>query len=959
MPVEISKLTTKTECSCLGDDMDKADDVVKLTGGGADVDDETMGIIQRKRQSSPASSLLFERKANNGKNQKRSCLSVKKAFSLLFQSRTSTMTGSNSNNYNCDSSSNNTSNRIVTTVCLVCALWVLGYMLLGGNDPGRSFYANTASVVLGDPKGGLPILHLAVPILLAGSIASLGWTLSYDPLVLRNSNNNNDSHRLNSNMNNHHNHHDLLVLPSFWHRWRHRLECVQGDRNMDVIAMSLILMPGLVFVAMCIYRKVHVDKALSLDETMSTTSNSFGMMAEVVGSFLLIPVARHSSLLHVVGWSPARAVRLHIWAGRIFIVAVLIHGSMHMMRWTVLAQEPLMGMLFPPALCWTLDRTQYTSKASQPVCIDDDTDCTCYDIFRNLTGFLSGVAIVVILVTSLHPVRRQFYKLFYVSHIIAAPLAIIFLVLHWNRSIVFIAPSLIYYTASSFPVLVETYWTQQPSTNNNNSMKGVKVASVELIPSTTTNSSKKAGGQYISLTVEATEVASQRFRPGYYIQLLAPEVSSISHPFTVNLVPGKSHQLRIIWKVSGEFTSKLSQRIQQALSGSTDDCADTFPKNTMTANTVVHNKMPIMHVHGYLGIPNRVAEVLKHDVAIMIAGGIGITPYLTLIHHVHGILSNATTGGAFATKRIVLLWLCRDASLVEYVRREYLEPLLQQARDQNDKNHAGFKIKFIIYHTGSENLTQCRTFTDNDEENVLATRKNATKSMAMYPTNSNDSNKEDVMSLGVPFSPSRFSTGSSSSVRANILCFLAFSGIAWMGFTSTWWLYKYGQVKEEVASRIWSMVALPVIGVGVAVVVNFLAGLPYFQREDDVEETRWAALPAIRQDMDGGACSASIEMEAVHSDDALTTIDDWECNEDGSENAGDVVTLEEKQGRPTVHQMLRYVDNGKHPGLFTCGPVRLMQDIRENTEERCLLRLQQCVRGASHRIALYEEAFEM
>jgi NAD(P)H-flavin reductase len=831
-------------------------------------------------------------------------------------------------------------NRLSSLVALVGASWVLAYIFFAGDDPGKSLYADMAGAVFPkDPKGGVPMLHLAFPVLISGSVASLCWTLP--PLSL---------HRITPI-----HQRCYSTLPYWIQRRQYRVLIAAGDWNFDLWAILLILLPSSVFLFMTIYRHMK-DGEGSLDEQIMDVSNAFGMMAEVVGSFLLIPVARHSSLLKVMSWSPARAVRLHVWTGRIFILAVIVHGGMHIYRWLGLSSESLTGMLLPPSLCWTFDSQQY--EDATPTCVDQDTDCSCYDLFRNLTGFLSGVALLVLLVTSLHQIRRQFYRLFYMSHIIAAPVALIMVILHWNRSILFMAPSLIYYIASSFPSFVER-WVKQLT-------KGIEVVAFERIPPLSdlkqkhhsdnaddgnfmleaTQYTRSETSHYISLTVRAREEAVRQFRPGYYVQLLAPDVSNISHPFTINLVPGKQGQMRIIFKAQGNFTAQLSQLLQESMRDDPRHLSST-PKNTIA----IRGTMPQIHMDGYFGTPNRVREVLRHDVATIIAGGIGITPYLTLLHHVHDLLAQAPPS-TFATKRIVLVWICRDAALVDYVKREYMQPLLKSQH----KRQFDFKIKFIIYHTGEPSAAL-----PIDDEEIPACR----DCLAVAR------NEGESWSMGLQFAPSRFAAGSSSSFKPNILGFMAFTCTAWLGLVGVWLCYRYKQQNDEVATRLWGIVSINATGMLVAVIANLLAILPLFQVDNAGDLTRkasWSPLPSSEpenstSDVLARTSSTGIEMDTVRPaslfiDEAGAVYDDEAGKEDPvSGSTADVVTIDEKRGRPTVHQMMKYVDNARHPGLFTCGPLGMMKDIRDHTDERCLLRLKQCMPGAARHIAIYEEAF--
>lgn len=80
---------------------------------------------------------------------------------------------------------------------------------------------------------------------------------------------------------------------------------------------------------------------LSLGLSLSTTNagdgagelkrqaNAFGFASLIALSLLLIPVARYSPLLAVLGWPPSRAIVFHRWMGFVAVVGVLLHGGLH------------------------------------------------------------------------------------------------------------------------------------------------------------------------------------------------------------------------------------------------------------------------------------------------------------------------------------------------------------------------------------------------------------------------------------------------------------------------------------------------------------------------------------------------------------------------------------------------------------------------------------------------------
>ena len=71
------------------------------------------------------------------------------------------------------------------------------------------------------------------------------------------------------------------------------------------------------------------------------------------------------------------------------------------------------------------------------------------------------------------------------------------------------------------------------------------------------------------------------------------------------------------------------------------------------------------------------------------------------------------------------------------------------------------------------------------------------------------------------------------------------------------------------------------------------------------------------------------------------------------------VSYEQRDGpRPTVHSLLKHLDSVRCPGLFMCGPVSLMDNLRSAAQDRCSIRRCQCIAGDPN-IAVYEEHFEM
>jgi predicted ferric reductase len=766
--------------------------------------------------------------------------------------------------------------------------WILFYFF----NP--KWFKEFAGQLLKDAKGGTPLVAFGIPILLAGAVCFLMSVRMPDAVGRR----------------------YISSAFAFPHQLPPRIQLVMhslrcccsravacGDIDFDTVSFLFIFLPSLYFVVSVIRTKLEElkEKPEDISKKIMDVSNVFGYIAITVMSvFLLLPVARHSALTAgAFGWSHAGTIRLHVWSGRIVLVAVLIHGGMYFYRWKVVQQEGILSLLIPPAGCWTLQDTDYT-----PTC--QNIECTCYHHFRNLTGFGACVVLLVIGGTTMNSVRRKSYSLFYKVHVISGPLAFILVILHWKRSIVYLAGGLLFYIASSCPVWVENWLSIRRD-------GGVKILSVDRLSAGETR-------PCTSITFEASDTAMSRYRAGHYVRLYCPELSGVAHPFSINAVPGQANQLRILFRSTGPFTTRLAH----ALSSNT-----TF-------------RMPI-GLDGFHGSPSRTRQVLQHDTVVLVAGGIGITPYLTLLHRVHAALCIAQ--GTSTTKTVILHWICRDASLIQYVKHAYFDTLLGAS------DATGFSMKIVIHRTGRAGRALQTT---QELQSIASTdfEQHATLQGSLEPVDG-DGIEDSIVpgagaSIGQPFSPSKFSPGSKNSYPANVPPFLSFCTTACIGLVIVWYCYSSLQDDHEVLTRIWSPLLLVGLGLGVALVTNVLYRLSLLHDEDEVLEAGWTT---VGEQNEHDPLS-SLEL-TVKSADSVPTL---QQQEEVAEHCP--VHVEERQGRPDMIHLVRCLDQGKHPAVFVCGPDALTDHLREAIGHGQIWDPRRYLpqRG---RVSLYQESFYM
>lgn len=724
-----------------------------------------------------------------------------------------------------------TTSKIAYVITIVSFLWIIVFICIGSTSFGKAWYGSLAIRFFDDAKAGVIVMNLIIPVLFSGTAASLFTTKS--------------SYNGTSSIS--------------WHRrWN------AGESDFNSIFTLFILIPGTLLLLTTIHRNFY-GRQLTLDDQIMDISNAFASVAMCSLAVFLIPVAKQSPILSLLQWTPAAAIRLHINTGRLLILASILHGAGHVYRWTNVAGEGFWSMILPPAPCWSLTSGDYT-----PECNDYNTDCTCYDHFRNLTGVAAVILMVVIAITSTNYVRRHYYRIFYMIHVLVAPSCLLLVIFHWNKSILYLAPSLLYYAATSAPVVIER------------SRSKTQIHSMQRIHDRGGRDARPC----VALTINATERAVLSYASGQYVKVSAPMISHISHPFTINKVPGKPKQLRIIFRVTGNFTHQLAEQIQ-------------------------HQRMPL-YIEGYFGTQLRLTQILQHDIVVIVAGGIGITSYL-------GVLGDLRHGDM--TKEVILHWICREAELVDYVKREYFDLLLDR---QND---VGIKIRLIVHKTGSSSgLSGCTYHerpTDDLEGNFL------------------DEEVSQVLT-GVPFEPSKFSVGMNSSFLINLPIFFTFGTISWVGLYGITYLYNANNAAKAILYRGWAALFIAAISIVVAALGN--CATRYFDLE--LLDSARVYLGFVWSRVNAADTTNSVEFTNSCRNETPTEL---------SFTAS--TTYDERTGRASMHELLKGLDDARYPGLFLCGPSGLMKDLRHEAEEKCRIRIRQCL--SETKIAIYQEMFEL
>ena len=311
-------------------------------------------------------------------------------------------------------------------------------------------------------------------------------------------------------------------------------------------------------------------------------ANDFGKLSAASLSFLLLPLSKYSNLLSTsLGGSEVHIVKMHIYAGYIALVGGILHGLYYIWIWIEVDGYTSLDDVFP--LLYTVSSGSSSNigdgssnsnrnmhqghdhdashEASSSTCYVKDYNKQCHIKFVNLTGIINGISFILLSITSLWYIRRHYYLLFYVAHIVLSTMLLFTLVLHYNKMIWYIGPSILCYIGCNVPVYIEGLYKSLGVGGGG----GVCVSKVCCIP-------ESRGCVELTIVRNNDDSGSSGGGDdsdddfiGKYVRLTVPEISSKSHPFTAFCDPNHHQQqrhLKILFRPIGKFTTQLSKRLE-------------------------------------------------------------------------------------------------------------------------------------------------------------------------------------------------------------------------------------------------------------------------------------------------------------------------------------------------------------------------------------------------------------
>jgi dual oxidase len=254
-----------------------------------------------------------------------------------------------------------------------------------------------------------------------------------------------------------------------------------------------------------------------------------------------------------------------------------------------------------------------------------------YWLFQSLTG-LTGVflyTIVCIIFIFAHPkVRARAFKYFWIAHQTYV-LLYVFSLLHGLARLTAPPRFWLFFIAPGIIFLIDKIATMRRKY-----MK-LDILETELLPSDV-------------IKVKFYRPPSLKFLSGQWIRFSCTAIQPEEfHSFTLTSAPHEDF-LSVHVKAHGPYTWKLRNYFQQVKDGTIEEDQDDPSK---------------IRIEGPFGGGNQ--DWYKFEIAVMVGGGIGVTPYASILNDlVFGTSTNRYSG--VACKKVYFLWICPSHRYFEW-----------------------------------------------------------------------------------------------------------------------------------------------------------------------------------------------------------------------------------------------------------------------------------------------------
>jgi len=287
----------------------------------------------------------------------------------------------------------------------------------------------------------------------------------------------------------------------------------------------------------------------------------------------------------------------------------------------------------------------------------------------NLHGGIAWVLAATIVLISINPVRRRLFDFFYRFHVLLGFAFFFFALIHYEggQLIGFTIVPILLWVFDLYLRGRELYGSNSHYTNN-------ELVSAVVLPPPMTGNNSDVSNSVIELQFKKGGDRSLRYEPGQFAFLCVPQVSLFeAHPFSISSAPGDAVTTFHI-KVDGDWTKKL--------------------RNWIASNS----GLPTIRMegpYGRLSVP--LLESKMYQNIILVSGGIGITPMISLLSHIKNQYQSSYLPSISSIKFIWILRVSTANVLLDCFRNTILD-----AKRVLQSN--GVNTEILVHVTGSSLL---------------------------------------------------------------------------------------------------------------------------------------------------------------------------------------------------------------------------------------------------------------
>ncbi|XP_012225863.2 dual oxidase 2-like isoform X2 [Linepithema humile] len=266
----------------------------------------------------------------------------------------------------------------------------------------------------------------------------------------------------------------------------------------------------------------------------------------------------------------------------------------------------------------------------------------CWGTMAGVTGILLTIVTGSIFICSLPMVRKSFYNWFSFVHSLY-PVFYILMILHGSGRLVqepyfhyfFLGPAILFILDKVITLTRKTI--------------EIPLLKAEILPSDVT-------------WITFPKPLNFQYKSGQWIRIACPALQTNEyHPFTLSSAPHET-SLSVHIRTIGPWTTNIREKLEQCI--------------------MSNESLPVIHIDGPYGESHQDWD--KYEVAIMVGGGIGVTPFASILKDV---VYKSNCNVNFGCKKIYFLWVTRTQK-----QFEWLVDVLREAEKADVNNTVSIHI---------------------------------------------------------------------------------------------------------------------------------------------------------------------------------------------------------------------------------------------------------------------------